>query len=224
MNSKVKVTYRQIAKFLSKGLPIQGPEFSERISEVTQAIKRMPKAEKQALQCAYIFAQKVPRQEREDLFQELALAVLENQSEDMRLSYAICRCDWLNWWSRYRTKQHYQLTWNFDDEVSHRVGINPVSLADLVETNQDMRDIVTEVQSEVITKHETGLLANVLIGELDWEQRQCEKLDAKNLWNSLPQRIKGIARNRLMGKAVNPADRKCLSRFVQANPMILVQS
>jgi|GEM_PF-2559208 len=224
MVNKIKVTYRQIAKHFCRALPIEGTNFGEKVSEVTEVIKRMPKAQRQALQCAYIFSHKVPRQERDDLFQELTLAILESQTEDIRLSYAIARCDWVNFWQKYKTKQHYQLEFDPDDETSYRIGINQVHLETLTNISGDMAEIASEVCADVIDRHEQRLLTETLIAEVDWELRQCEKIDAKRVWNSLPPRIQRLARDRLVGKALNGADRLYLHRFIQANPMILAQS
>ena len=54
-----------------------------------------------ALKVAYVFSRKVPRQEREDLYQDIALAVFKAKTKDERLAYAIARCDWRNWWRRH---------------------------------------------------------------------------------------------------------------------------
>jgi len=224
MQNKLRVTYRQIAKHFCRALPIEGREFGNKVSEVTEVIKRLPKGQKQALQCAFIFARKVPRQERDDLFQELTLAILQSQTEDVKLAYAIARCDWINFWQKYKTKQFYQLEFDPDDETSYRIGINPVHLETLTNISGDMAELASEVRAEVIDKHEQRLVRETFIAEVDWELRQCEKMDAKTVWDSLPDRIKEIARGRLIGKASNPADRKYLSRFLQSNPMILAQS
>jgi hypothetical protein len=43
---------------------------------------------------AYIFSRKIPKQEREDLFQDIALKLIEADTPEQRLAYAIARCDW----------------------------------------------------------------------------------------------------------------------------------
>ena len=100
-------TYRSIAKMLASALPLAGEEFGEAVNNYLEEIKRLPKGAKVALRSAYIFSRKVPAQEREDLFQELALAILEAKVEDERLAYAIARCDWQDWWEKYMTRSHY---------------------------------------------------------------------------------------------------------------------
>jgi hypothetical protein len=101
------ITYRNVAKMLASALPLAGEEFGEAVNNYLEAIKRLPKGAKVALRSAYIFSRKVPAQEREDLFQELALAILEAKVEDERLAYAIARCDWQDWWEKYMTRSHY---------------------------------------------------------------------------------------------------------------------
>jgi hypothetical protein len=103
----IKVTYRDLAKLFTKALPVEGEEFSLKVEECLKAIKALTPSQKQALRCAYVFASKVPRQEREDMFQELALVLLEAQVENVKLAYAIARCDWQDWWRRFKVRSNY---------------------------------------------------------------------------------------------------------------------
>jgi len=103
------ITYRHIAKMLASALPIDDAEFTVKVNEYLDIIKAMPKEHKAALKAAYIFSRKVPREEKEDLFDELALTLLKAKTKDERLAYAIARCDWRNWWSKYKIRQHYSL-------------------------------------------------------------------------------------------------------------------
>ncbi|HUT68172.1 MAG TPA: hypothetical protein VMW86_06445 [Dehalococcoidales bacterium] len=88
-----KVTYRNISKMLSSALPVEGEDFREKVEVNLKTIKSLSTEAKNALKMAYIFSRKVPRQEREDLFQELALAVLKARTKDEKLAYAIARCE-----------------------------------------------------------------------------------------------------------------------------------
>lgn len=103
----MQATYRNVAKMFASALPIEDDEFATAVEFHLATIKRLPKSAKLALRSAYIFSRKVPRPEREDMFQELALAVLEHRMEDERLAYAVARCDWRDWWEKYYTRQHY---------------------------------------------------------------------------------------------------------------------
>ena len=108
MQIRLKGTYRQIAKHLTKALPVEGQGFREKVEENLKAIERLPKVQRQALKIAYIFASKVPKEEREDMFQDLTLTLLQANTQSPRLAYSIARCDWQNWWQRYKTRSHYR--------------------------------------------------------------------------------------------------------------------
>ena len=123
----IKVTYRDIAKMLSSALPVEGEEFGDKVEEYLAVIKTLPREAKLAMKVGYIFSRKVPRREREDMFQDIALAVFKVKARDERLAYAIARCDWRNWWERYSIRQHYSL----DSVVENDEG-NPVTLSEVL--------------------------------------------------------------------------------------------
>jgi hypothetical protein len=128
MSVQIKdITYRHIALMLASALPIESDDFSMQVESNLEAIKRLPQTAKVALRSAYIFSRKVPRQERQDLFQDIALAVLKSQTGDEKLAYAIARCDWRDWWKKYRIRQHYSL-----DSVTEDEDGNPVTLGELI--------------------------------------------------------------------------------------------
>lgn len=105
----IKTTYRDIAKMLVKAMPVEGQDYYGKVEQYIDTIRAMPQESKVALKSAYIFSRKVPKQEREDIFQDLALAILKTKTGDERLAYSIARCDWQNWWAKYRIRQHYSL-------------------------------------------------------------------------------------------------------------------
>lgn len=107
MESKVSVPVRELAKLFAKALPVEDSAYRGKVDEYAESVKRLPRSSRIALECAYIFSRKAPREEREDLFQELGLAVLETGMDSQRLAYTICRRDWQDWWRRYRTRQHF---------------------------------------------------------------------------------------------------------------------
>lgn len=102
-------THRNVATMLTKALPENGEDFRELVETYLAVIKKLPTPAKIALKSAYIFSRKVPREEREDLFQDIALTLLKSRLDNERLAYAIARCDWLDWWKHYRIRQHYSL-------------------------------------------------------------------------------------------------------------------
>lgn len=127
MKSIKDITYRHIAIMLVKAMPVEDQEFSDKVNEYLETIKALPKNAKVALRSAYIFGSKAPRQEREDLFQDIVLAILKSQVEDERLAYAIARCDWMDWWKKYTIRQHYSL-----DSVTEDEDGNPTTLRELI--------------------------------------------------------------------------------------------
>ncbi|GAJ09544.1 unnamed protein product [marine sediment metagenome] len=174
------ITYRDIAIMLVKAMPVEGQEFSDKVNEYLETIKALPTTAKLALRSAYIFGSKAPREEREDLFQDIALAILESQVEDERLAYAIARCDWKDWWKRYKIRQHYSL-----DSVTENEDGDPVTLGELI------------------------------VGETEFERKMNGKLDAERIWQKLPDYIKPIIQNRMLGYALNQNDRQALSRWTR---------
>jgi len=95
-----KATHRDIAKMLVKAMPVQDSDFRAKVEFYIKEIGKLPAPDKLALKAAYVFSAKVPRDEREDFYQELALVLLKAKA-DPRLAYSIARCDWLDWWKRY---------------------------------------------------------------------------------------------------------------------------
>jgi len=174
------ITYRHIAKMLASALPVEGQEFGLKVELYLDTIKRLPQEAKVALKSAYIFSRKVPREEREDLFQDIALAILKVKTKDERLSYAIARCDWQDFWKKYKIRQHYSL-----DSVTEDSEGNPVTLAELI------------------------------VGETEFERKMDGKLDAERIYNALPDNIKPLIDKRLIGKALTRQERNSLNYYVR---------
>jgi hypothetical protein len=180
MSRFFKVTYRDIAKMLASALPVEGAEFAERVEINLKAIQSLSTESKIALKSAYIFSRKVPREERRDIFQDLTLAVLKAQTKDEKLAYAIARCDWQDWWKKYKIRQHYSLDTIVEDEDG-----NPKQLAELI------------------------------IGEVDWERRIDGKVDAETIWHKLDNwpAIKKLVIKRLIGQTLNRHENECITRW-----------
>lgn len=123
----LKVTYRDIAKMLASALPVEAEEFGLKVETYLEAIKAMPIEAKNALKVAYVFSRKVPREEREDMFQDIALAVFKAKASSEKLAYTIARLDWLDWWDKYKIRQHTSL-----DSVVETDNGNPVALGEML--------------------------------------------------------------------------------------------
>jgi hypothetical protein len=116
-----EITYRKIAIMLAKHLPLEDEEFKQKVDQLIAEIKKLPKQQRIALRSAYIFSQKAPKEEREDLFQDLILNLLEASPADEKLAYSIARCDWRNWWAKYPLREHYSLDSVIEDEDGEEV-------------------------------------------------------------------------------------------------------
>ena len=125
--SSIKVEYRDIAKMLAKALPVEGDDFALKVNEYVDVIKSLSSEAKTALKCAYIFSSKVPREEREDLYQSLFLAIWKANPDNEKLAYSIARCDWLDFWKSYKIKQHLNL-----ESITQSDDSNPDNMADLI--------------------------------------------------------------------------------------------
>jgi hypothetical protein len=104
-----RVTHRDIAKMLVSGMPLSGEQFSDKVEAYIEAINNMSIENKTALKMAYIFSRKVPREEREDVFQDLALSLFKAQAPGEKLAYTIARYDWKDWYRKYSIRQHTSL-------------------------------------------------------------------------------------------------------------------
>ena len=169
----LKVTYRDIAKMLASALPIEGEEFGRMVQSNLEAIQKLDTEQKIALKSAYVFSRKVPREERPDFFQELMLALLKARTKDEKLAYAIARCDWLNWWKKYKIRQHYSLDTIIEDEEGS-----------------------------------TETLANMLVGEVEFERKMNGKIDALTIWHKLDNYpgVKRLVTLRLLGQTLKRSE------------------
>ena len=160
----IKVTYRDIAKMLCRAMPIQGEDYSNKVTEYLEAIKGMAPEAKTALKSAYIFSRKVPREEREDLFQELALAILKAHTKDERLAYTIARCDWRNWWAKYRIRQHINLDSVVEDDNGSQTSLGELLVGECEFENKINGDLDGERLYEQLPKWVQGIVAKRLEG------------------------------------------------------------
>ena len=178
------VTYRDIAKMLASALPVEDDAYGVAVNEYLDVIKRLPQAQKTALKVAYVFSRKVPREEREDLFQELCLALFKARTKEEKLCYAIARCDWLNWWKRYKRHSQY-FTADIDEVVQNDTGESEVPLREL------------------------------LVGEVEFENKVNGKLEAERLWTLIPEGIKPLVSKRLTGRPLTNTERHKMAYYVK---------
>jgi hypothetical protein len=123
-----ETTYRSIAKSMASHSGAVEEEYGLQVEQTLQAIMELPQCDQYALKSAYVFSRKVPKEEREDLFQELFLNLYKSKAQDEKLCYAIARCDWKDWWKKYKVRSHYSL----DESVSENESGNAETIGDLL--------------------------------------------------------------------------------------------
>lgn len=165
MKTYLKVTYRDIAKMLAKALPVEDSEFTLKVEEYLNVIKSMSQSAKIALKTAYVFSRKVPREEREDMFQDLTLAVLKAKATDERLAYAVARCDWVNWWQRYKIRQHYNLDSIVEDSEGNQVPYGELLVGECEFENRLDGDMDGERLYQQLPKWVQDIVKKRLIGK-----------------------------------------------------------
>lgn len=192
--NQIRITNQKLATWLVYNLPFEVEP--ARIAEYKAQIDSLPKPQQYALKCAYIFSQKVPKQERADMFSDLVVGLLEHDVKDAKLMYAVARCDWKNWWALYKIRSHY-------------------GFISLEEPAGDK----SQVEAREMVR-----LGDILAGEMEFEIKICNRLDAKVLLSRLPKDILRLGKKRLLGKALNSTERSKLNRYLKANPMVVAEA
>ena len=123
-----ETTYRSIAKTMASHSGAQDEEYGLMVEETLKAIMSLPQCDKYALKSAYVFSRKCPKEEREDLFQDLMLKLLKSKAQEEKLCYAMARCDWKDWWKKYTIRAHYSL----DESIGLDESGNPETIADIL--------------------------------------------------------------------------------------------
>lgn len=108
-------------------LDVKGFTFETRTAYYLKYVRSLPEEQKIALRCAYIFSRKVPKEEREDFFQELLVTLFEKGTKEEKLSYAIARCDWQDFWKKFRVRNHFSL-----DSVTEDNDGNETTLGEMI--------------------------------------------------------------------------------------------
>ena len=165
VQSDIKVTYRDIAKMLTKAMPVSGEEFGDKVNEYLEVIKSLPANAQIALRTAYIFSRKVPKAEREDLYQDLVLAILRSGTNEPKLAYAIAKCDWVDWWRAYKIRNHFSLDTvvTGNDESTATIGellVGEVEFERKICSKHNAREIYKSLPNQI-----RAIVTKRLIGE-----------------------------------------------------------
>lgn len=220
----MEVKDRDLAKMLVKVIPIEfePDEFLAQVNLVMRKLKRMDKVTKLALQAAYIFSRKVPKDQRQDVYQHLALKLLENKPDNEQWAYTIARCDWLDWYRGYKIKSQYS-EYDIESIVSNEMGINSIQLHELEQKSDDMRELVDNERNNQYQKQCYHIALESLTGLLEYEILD-NKLAAQSLLAQVPKEIQVIANKRMIGKALLSGERVKLCRYLKANPDLVAQA
>ncbi len=195
------ITYRHVAVMFASGTRAQGDEYGRIVEEYLAIIKALPAEAKIALRCAYVFSRKAPREEREDLMQELTLRLLQARVADERMAYCVARCDWKDWWRAYKVRAHLSL--DMDVSESGRLAVDG---------------------NNVATDENVNTLADTLIDSIRYETLVDGKLDCQRIWKRLPDNIRAIVSKRLRGKPMTGNERVTLYRYQHSTDGIAIRA
>lgn len=189
-------TYRNIAKMLASALLEDGEDFATHVEEYLEVINTLPTDSKRALHYAYIFSRKAPQQERNDLYQELAIRLLESRPINDKLAYSIARCDWKDWWRSFKLRVNY----------------NWQSIERMADTEEGGGYGQEAIDRQI---YHSALLQ----GEVEFER----KVDIDILWNKLPERIQAIISKQIAGYCPTGAERVALCNYLKAHSTMLAE-
>lgn len=170
-------TYQQIGKATIAPSFDDDQAFIDLVAYTAQEFGKLELNARLAIEVAYIFSRKVPIDERQDLFQELVVAVLDSGTEDKAFAYTIARRNWQHWWASYKLRSQF-----YQGYLSETI---------------------------INSEGEETELAELLVGEVEFEAKMINKLDARRLWQQIPGEIQVLVVKRLQGKPLGvPHKRK----------------
>jgi len=176
-----EANYQQIAR-AAIGQPSFDDDnvYIELVNSTARQLDKLGLNAKLAVEAAYIFSRKVPMSERQDLFQELVIAILDSGTENPAFAYTIARRDWQDFWRSYKVRNHFYSGY--------------------------LSDVILNSDGE-----ETEL-AELLVGEVEFERKQIDKLDAQSLWQQIPADIQVLVSKRLLGKPLGASRKRKAGR------------
>ena len=206
---------------LASALPVEGDDFKVAVDSYLDAIKKMPREAKLALKCAYVFSRKAPREEREDLFQDLALAVLKVKTPDEKLAYTVARFDWLNWWRDGQSKLVKTCGYSGRDTDRHHATCEakekPAKGCKGCAYAGTARELVSIDTVSEDNEGNPRTIGELIVGEVEFERKLNGKMDAEKIYSSLPAKIKPIVDKRLLGLSINRKDRNLLDYWIKTH-------
>jgi len=232
----VRVTIRQVSQMFTRALNVKlnSDEYLNHVESIMRIIEDMPEYQRHALKLAFLFSMRVAQSDREDFYQDIVLTLLEKRIENEKLAYTIARCDWLDWYRKYRKKQDNEVSLNAildsmnnDNESDNdkAVSFKQLNTTANWKTYQDSLDKALQIKADMELKSELSdndpELSDLLINAIEYEQTQSKAHRIVDSIRSLPngKQILEIATKRLGGKALNNTERSIIHRFVAKNPV-----
>jgi len=211
-----ELEYRDIARMFVKALPLDGDDYLETIEAYIQIIRKLSSEAKIALRCAYIFSAKVPYDDREDFFQDLALTLLKAKHGEEKLAYAVARCDWIDFWKRQHTHDTKFCVYASDrgienpecKDCTHKAGKHCAWLA-----YRGIRSLDSEITDN---DGNNTSLSELIVGEADYEAKLDSKLDVQTIEAKLKAfpSIWALIEKRLIGNTLTKIETDTLDRWV----------
>ena len=219
MSKYLAVTYRDIAKMLASALPLDGEDFRAAVESHLATIKALPAATKTAMKVAFVFSRKVNREDREDMFQELALAVLKVKTPDEKLAYTIARFDWLNWWRKRHTHTVKTCGYSGRDTDRHHDTCQAIERPSNSCRGCGYAGTASELVSiDTVSEDTSGnpsTIGELIIGQCDFELKTGAEIDARAIYAKLPDKIRAIVSKRLLGQSLNGKERFNLHYWIK---------
>lgn len=191
----MEFSYRQIAKALAHGMPVDGQEYTEVIEGYIKSIAAMPLEQRVLIQAAYIFSRKAPREEWQDLFQHFVahgLEILSQWPETIKdiagFSYVVTRNEWKRL-TRERKRHIRMLNGSF------------LSLNVTLDNTED----------------EGIELLDTIADDLDIESELNSELDSQAVMDTLPDKVKAIVDKRLNHQQLSSHEYERLARYREEN-------
>lgn len=194
------VSYRQIAKRLAQGMPVEGQDYSDIIEGYIRSIEAMPVEQQAALKASFIFSSMAPKDERQDLFQALVeqclteLAKFDGQIKDPEAyCYTVARHRRWDFWkqSKRRTKILNGGFISLEEPVQNGDG-QEVELKELIADDLDLEsEINSQLDCQAVLDTMPDEFSAIVVKRLDYKkQNRDSKLsssEVNKLWRYVNQ-------------------------------------
>jgi DNA-directed RNA polymerase specialized sigma24 family protein len=210
--SYVNVTSRDIALMFAKHSGFTDWHDIERLTDdYLKSIKKMPKNQILALKMAYVFSSRLPIEDRQDMFQELFIALFQARVKDEKLAYTITRCNWVDFYRGYERKQ------NMYGGSLDTLDLNDIELIE--NQNNDIAYHSDMPDRSSMNARDKRTIREYLTGALEYEQIDSD-IDTHKFLKSMPKDIRSIVVKRMSGDKLENKEYKRLDYWVKIHPKV----